>query len=397
MRRVLHFDCFSGISGDMTVAALLDLGVPESVFQTALGSLGLEGKLRVEKVSKSGFAATQVHIDAPHEHVHRHLSDIESIVEGGALTNGARAIAGRIFRTLAEAEAHAHGIPVERVHFHEVGAIDSIFDIVAAAVGIDWIGAEHITASPVPTGTGWIETQHGRLPVPPPAVARLLVGVPMAHCEIEAELTTPTGAAILVTVVDEFAKAPSMITELIGCGAGKRDLAQQPNILRLFLGSAAETASGDSTVDFLWQVETNLDDVSPEIVGYCFDRLFEAGALDVFACPIQMKKNRLGTMLGVLCADEKLAAIEAVLFRETGTFGVRRHRVERTTLHRRFVELPTPWGPVKAKVGNNRNAITISPEFEDCVRIARLHGVALLSVFRDAMRAYGIGDKELNP
>jgi uncharacterized protein (TIGR00299 family) protein len=386
LRRALHFDCFSGISGDMTVAALLDVGVPEALVQEALESLKLPGRLAVERVRKSGFAAVQVRVERPEEHAHRHLSDILSVVERGKLSAGARRLAKRVFQKLADAEATVHATTPDKVHFHEVGAIDSIYDIVAAAVGIDWLGVETITASPVPTGTGWVQTEHGRLPVPAPAVSHLLIGVPLVAAEIPAELTTPTGAAILVSVVERYVASPNMTIERIGCGAGSRDLESQPNLLRLFLGGLPATAA--STADFVWQVETNLDDVTPEIIGFTIDRLQESGVLDVYVTPIQMKKGRPGTLLAVLCTDEQLAAIEHLIFRETGTFGLRKRRVERSTLERTAIEVPTPWGPVKGKLGWNRDVRVFTPEFEDCARLARAHSLPLQTVYRAAVRSY---------
>ena len=388
MTRTLHIDCFSGISGDMTVGALIDLGVPEALVLEALESLGLPAKATVGRIKKGGFAAARFEVQAEHEHAHRHLSHINRILDGGRLTDNARDIARRMFEKLAEAEAHSHGVPIEKVHFHEVGAVDSIYDFVGIAVGIDHLAAERITARPVPTGSGLVRCEHGLLPVPAPAVARLLVGIPLAPCAIEAELTTPTGAAVLATLVDEFTAQPVFTIERTGLGAGTRDFPEQPNVLRLLLGSGATEADGASRGDTVWQLETNLDDVPAEVVGYCFDRLFEAGALDVFTMPIQMKKNRPGMLLSVLCDATRLAALEEVLFRETGTFGIRRRQVTRSKLARQAVEVSTPWGPVRGKLGSNDQVRVFTPEYDDCAALAQRRGVPLRDVYRLAVRQF---------
>lgn len=390
MARVLHFDCFSGASGDMTLAALLDLGVPEELIQSALVSLDLGGKLVVEKTRKAGFAATRIKVEAPPQDKHRHLKHIIEIVDRGKLTDGARSLAKRMFARLGEAEAASHGIPVEKVHFHEVGAVDSIYDFVGIAVGLDWLGVDHYSSRAVPTGRGFVDCEHGRLPVPAPAVARLLAGIPLASTTIESELTTPTGAAVIATLVREFTDSPAMTIEKIGVGAGTRELAEQPNILRLFLGETASTGSTRGS-DLVWQLETNLDDATAEQIGYCRERLLEAGALDVYAIPIQMKKGRPGSLLAVLCDDAILAAAEEILFRETGTFGVRRHRVARSKLERKSLDVTTPWGAVRGKLGWNERIRVFSPEYEDCARLARERDVPLPDVYRAAVRAFEDG------
>jgi uncharacterized protein (TIGR00299 family) protein len=276
-------------------------------------------------------------------------------------------------------------MPLERVHFHEVGALDSIADIVGAAVGLDLLGVERFTSSPVPTGTGTVKGAHGVMPVPTPGTAELLKGVPLAPSTVKAELTTPTGAAILITVVTEFTASPAMTIEAIGHGAGTRDFIEQPNILRLFLGTAAASPGrepGESERDTVVVLETNLDDATPELVGYCFERLFAAGALDVFAVPVQMKKNRPGVLLSVICEGGTAGELEAVLFRETATFGVRRSTVERAKLRREPVTVQTPWGPVRAKRGWRADGFeVVTPEYEDCARVAREHGVPLREVY----------------
>ncbi len=378
--RGLHFDCFSGVSGDMTLAALIDAGVDAEAVRSGLDSLGLPIRLEVARVRKGGFAATRVRIDAPEEHAHRHLPDVEEILRRGRLSEGQRDLALRIFRRLAEAEAAAHGLGIDEVHFHEVGALDSIADIAGVAIALDLLGAGRITSRSVPTGSGTVKCAHGLMPVPAPGTAALLKGVPLAPCSIKGELTTPTGAAILTTVVQEWVDQPAMTIEQIGHGAGQRDLLEQPNLLRVFVGTVADVNPGER--DQVWMLETNLDDVPGEVIGYCFEQLFAAGALDVFTTAVQMKKNRPGVLLSVLAPAEALAAVEAVVFRETGTFGVRRYPVQRSKLRRETVTVSTPWGPVQGKRGwREGGPVVVTPEYEDCARIARQHGVALHEVY----------------
>jgi uncharacterized protein (TIGR00299 family) protein len=386
--RALHFDCFSGISGDMALAALIDAGADAGAVRAGLDSLGLPIRVEVARVRKGGFAATQVVVEAPEEHVHRHLADVEDILSRGRLTPPQRELAVRIFRRLAQAEAAAHGMPVDRVHFHEVGALDSIADIAGAAISLDLIGAERITSRSVPTGSGTVKCAHGLMPVPAPGTAELLRGVPLAPCAIRGELTTPTGAAILTSVVQEWVDQPVMTVERIGHGAGQRDLLEQPNLLRVFVGAAPGTANLPER-DQVWVLETNLDDVPAEVIGYCFEPLFAAGALDVFSTPVQMKKNRPGVLLSVLAPAEAVDAVEAVLFRETETFGVRRYAVQRSKLRREVVRVPTPWGQVAGKRGWREGGPEVfTPEYEDCARLAREHGVPLREVYAAARQAH---------
>ncbi len=386
--RALHFDCFSGVSGDMTLGALLDLGVDADAVRSALDSLGLPIRLEVNKIRKGGFAATEVRVEAPEEHAHRHLPDVEAILARGKLTDRQRGLALRIFRRLGEAEAAAHGMPLEKVHFHEVGALDSIADIAGAAVALDLLGAERVTSRAVPTGSGMVKCAHGLMPVPAPGTAALLKGVPIASSPIKAELTTPTGAAILTTVVQEWVDSPALTIERIGHGAGRREFVEQPNLLRLLFGTSADAANPGER-DTVWVLETNLDDVPAEVVGYCFDALFAAGALDVFTTAVQMKKNRPGIVLSVLAPESAVSAVEAVLFRETGTLGVRRYQVLRSKLLREAVTVQTPWGPVRGKRGWREGGPQVfSPEYEDCARAAREHGVPLREVYAKVRNAF---------
>jgi len=389
--RVAHFDCFSGCSGDMILAALLDVGVDETAIRQGLASLGLPIQLEVEKIRKGGFRSTFIRIEAPPETTHRFLPEVEAILQRGSLTPRQRDLALKIFRRLAEAEAAAHGMALDKVHFHEVGALDSIADIAGCAIGLDLLGVERFTSRSVPTGSGTVKCAHGLMPIPAPGTAELLKGVPLASSPIKAELTTPTGAAILTTVVQEWTDSPALTIERIGHGAGRREFVEQPNLLRLLVGeSQGSTASGLAS-DQVWLLETNLDDLPAEIVGYCFDLLFAAGALDVFSAPIQMKKNRPGVLLSVLAPLAALPALEDILFRETLTFGIRRYSVQRHILHRKPCTVTTPWGPVQGKLGwREGRPPAFTPEYEDCARLARQHGVALREVFAQAQRAYEV-------
>lgn len=387
MARVLHFDCFSGISGDMTLGALLDAGADANLVRAGLDSLGLPIRLTVEKVRKGGFAATQVFIDAPEEKEHRYLPDVEAIIRRGQMNDRARDLALRIFRRLGEAEAAAHGMPLEQVHFHEVGALDSIADIVGSAIAFDLLNIDRVTSRSVPTGQGMVQCAHGRMPIPAPATAALLQGVPLADCAIKGELTTPTGAAILTAIVQEWVEAPAMTIERIGCGAGQRELLEQPNLLRVFLGTT--NAANLAEKDRVWILETNLDDVPGEVIGYCFEQLLAAGALDVFTTAIQMKKNRPGVLLSVLAPEAFLPVLETILFRETCTFGIRRAPAERVKLQREAISVTTRWGPVQGKRGWREGGVAVfTPEFEDCARIARQHGIPLREVYAEVRRAY---------
>jgi uncharacterized protein (TIGR00299 family) protein len=365
--------------------------------------------LEVEKVRKGGFAATFVRVEAKEEKSHRYLAEIEEIVGRSGLTERQRTLALKIFRRLAEAEAAAHGLPLEKVHFHEVGALDSIADIVGAAVGLDLLGAEQFTSRSVPTGSGMVKCAHGLMPIPAPGTVELLKGVPLTASTIKAELTTPTGAAILTTILRECARPaeqpwidqPVMTVERIGHGAGRRDFPEQPNLLRLFVGTSvgADVSNSDAALhDHVWMLETNLDDLPAEVIGYCYERLLAAGALDVFSTPIFMKKNRPAVMLSVLGPLEALPLLEDILFRETGTFGVRRYPVSRSKLQRRACTVETPWGPIQGKLGwRDGQPALFTPEYEACARVARQFGVALREVFTQANKAFQEHPRETMP
>jgi uncharacterized protein (TIGR00299 family) protein len=385
LRKVAHFDCFSGISGDMTLGALIDAGVDAEAIRHGIASLGLPITLEVEKIRKGGFAATAVRVGAPDEHSHRGLPQIEEILGRGDFTPPQRDLALRIFRRLAEAESAVHGLPLDKIHFHEVGALDSIADIAGAAIGLDLLGVDRFTSRSVPTGSGMVKCAHGLMPIPAPGTAQLLRGVPLAPSAIKAELTTPTGAAILTTVVQEWIEQPVMTLEHVGHGAGRREFVEQPNLLRLFVGT--DTTPAD--IDQVWMLETNLDDLPAEVIGYCYERLLTAGALDVFTTPIFMKKNRPGVLLSVLAPAAVLPALEEILFRETATFGIRRYAISRHKLYRRPQTVSTPWGPVQGKLGwQDGQQPIFTPEYEDCARVARQYGVALREVYLEVQRLY---------
>lgn len=383
--RIAYFDCFSGISGDMTLGALVDAGVDPRALQSAIGGLGLPCELTFETVRRCGFRATYARVSAPPEHAHRHLHYIEAMIDKAPLSPRQNELAKRIFRKLGEAEATVHGIDLQKIHFHEVGAVDSIVDIVGAAVGLDLLGIERFEASPIPPGHGWVRAAHGKMPLPAPGTAELLKGIPLAESTADMEQTTPTGAAIVATVAERFGPLPPMTIETIGLGAGTRDLPDQANILRLFVGTAASPTGSDR----IRVLETNLDDLPGEVVGYTTGQLMSAGALDAFVTPIQMKKNRPGVMITVLCDDAKAAEMEEILFRETTTLGIRSYHVSRHKLQRKAATVETPFGPVQGKLGwHEGRPPQFSPEYDDCVRVAAAKGVALREVYQAAHAAY---------
>jgi uncharacterized protein (TIGR00299 family) protein len=383
--RIGYFDCFSGVSGDMTLGALVDAGVEPRLLQEAVASMKLPCELTFEPVRRGGFRATHAVVKTPHEHAHRHLHHIEKLIDGSSLTPRQNELAKRIFRRLGEAEAAVHGIALEKIHFHEVGAVDSIVDIVAAAVGIDLLGVERFEASPLPPGRGSVRAAHGRMPLPAPGTAELLKGVPLADSPVEMELTTPTGAAILTTIVERFGPLPALTIETIGLGAGSREIPDQANILRLFLGQVALPAASDR----VWVLETNLDDLPGEIVGYTTTQLLAAGALDTFLTPVLMKKNRPGVIVTVLCDEATIPALEEILFRETTTLGIRRYPVSRHKLKRQAAVVTTAFGAIKGKLGwLDSRPPTFSPEHDDCARVAAEQGVALRAVYEAAQAAY---------
>lgn len=388
MTKIAYLDCGSGISGDMTLAALIDIGVGLDNLNRALGSLNIPGlELRAVEVKRRGFRAVRVTVEAEPEREHRNLRQIQSLIDGSNLTDRQKDLALRIFNILGKAEARVHGLPIEKVHFHEVGAFDSIADVVGSAIGWDLLGVDRVVASPVPTGHGKIRIAHGECSIPAPATAELLHGVPLAESPIEHELTTPTGAAILVTLADSFGPLPAMKIKRIGYGAGKHDFPQRPNILRLLVGEAVEDAP--SAAEDVCIIETNLDDERGEIVAHCISRLWETGALDVYTTPVGMKKDRPAVKLSVICRPDEAALIEDVLFAETTTLGVRRLSATRSILRREPHTVETPWGPVAGVIGWRRDGKPrFSPEYESCHKVAEEHGVPLRDIYEAAAKAF---------
>lgn len=391
--RIGYFDCFSGISGDMTLGALVDAGVEPGLILSAIASLGLPCELTFETVRRAGFRATHAKVLAPEEQSHRYLRQIEALIEKSTLTPRQRDLSLKIFHRLGEAEAAVHGIDLNRIHFHEVGAVDSIVDIVGAAVGLESLGVERFESSPVPTGVGTVKAAHGLMPLPAPGTAELLKGIPLAESSVRMELTTPTGAAILGTVCERFGPLPAMTIESIGLGAGTKDLPTQANILRLFVGTI-ELPSG---ADRVWVLETNLDDLPGEVVGYTTEQLMAAGALDAFVTAIQMKKNRPGVMLSVICEEPRILDLEAIIFRETTTLGIRRYPVSRHKLRRKSVQVETKYGVIRGKLGwIDGRPPAFSPEHDDCARAAATHQVALREVSEAAYEAYKLSATPLD-
>ena len=370
---ILYLDCYAGISGDMTVGALLDLGVPLQYLQTGLAKLGLPPgsyELSTSKTERRHIPALKFDVVVHDHHTHRHYASIDGMIAGSALTGPVKTRARAIFRRLAEAEAKVHGVTIEDVHFHEVGAVDSIVDIVGTAICLDFLEVEEIFASALPLGSGFVETAHGRLPVPAPATAELLRGLPVHGGCGAGERVTPTGAAIVAELAAGFGAQPEMLLDKIGCGAGGKDFPDCPNILRAFLG---RSVGKDAAADEVIVAEANIDDSTPELLGYAMERLFEEGALDIFFTPIQMKKNRPGVMLSFLCKPEQLERLAHLLLTETTAIGLRYYRADRIILRRQVVELQTRFGPVRFKqIYESGGAVMRrEPEYEDCRRIAR--------------------------
>jgi len=383
-----YFDCFSGASGDMILGALLDVGADLEALRRNLAGLSIEGcTLAAEKVTKQGLAATQVTVAGPAggDAPHRSFGTIRQIIENADLSQRVKGQAVAVFQRLAEAEATVHRCPVEKVHFHEVGAVDAIADIVGAVAALEGLGVERVICSPIPTGSGTVTCAHGVLPVPAPATADLLRGVPLAECDELGELITPTGAALLTTLAESFGPLPAMTIERIGYGAGRRQGRARPNVLRVLLGKPA--AGGDA--DEIAVLEANLDDVSPEVVGHCLERLLAAGALDAYVVPIYMKKSRPAMLLTVLAETSGVAELEALVFAETTTLGIRRQTARRSKLSRRIDRVDTRFGPIRVKVGQRGSeVITIAPEYDDCDQATRRHHVALRVVMDEARRVW---------
>jgi pyridinium-3,5-bisthiocarboxylic acid mononucleotide nickel chelatase len=381
MKHIIHFDCSAGISGDMTVAALLDLGVPLEYLRDELARLDLSRdsySLSVNRTERRHLAALSFDVQVLDQRTERGFAAIDGLIAASSLCGPVRERARAIFRRLAEAEALVHGVAVGDVHFHEVGAVDSIVDIVGTAICLDYLGVESISASALPLGSGFIHTAHGVLPVPAPATAELLKGMAV-HGECgPGERVTPTGAAILAALATSVTARPAMTVTAIGSGAGSRDFPDVPNILRAFLGRPEGEMS-----DGVLVAETNIDDSTPELLGYVMELLLEAGALDVFFTPIQMKKNRPGVQLSFLCLPELLERLAALVLVETSAIGIRHYPVSRTTLERCMEERETPFGPLPFKLlFHDGRPLRVAPEYEACRRVARERGIPLQEVFR---------------
>ncbi len=386
--KIIYFDCYAGISGDMTVGSLLDLGVPLEHLDAELAKLGLHGGSHVLSTSRTErrhIPALKFDVAVHDHHSHRHYAGIDEMIAESGLSDGVKDRARRIFRRLAEAEALVHGVAIEQVHFHEVGAVDSIVDIVGAAICLDYLGVEAVYASALPLGGGFVETAHGRLPVPAPATAELLKGLEV-HGECgNGERVTPTGAAIIAALANGCGARPAMRVERIGSGAGGKDFPDCPNILRAFLGTVEiPVALADETM----VVESNIDDSTPEILGYVMGRLFEQGALDVYFTPIQMKKNRPATKLSFICRPEQFDSLCELVLSETSAIGLRYYPASRVKLERRVEERVTPFGPIRFKVIYNASGILrTTPEYDDCQRVAREQGIPLQRVMLELASA----------
>jgi uncharacterized protein (TIGR00299 family) protein len=387
--KTLYFDCFAGASGDMILGALLAAGVEPDIFKQQLSLLGVDGYLiDFETVDRSGISATYARVSTAHEHVHRHLADILKIIYESNLSDAVKERAAKIFSRLAEAEARVHNIPVEQIHFHEVGALDAIIDVVGAAICFELLGVERFVCSPLHVGSGTVDMDHGRFPVPPPAVAELLKGAPFYSTDIVGELVTPTGAAIITTVCSEYGSIPPMTLQQTGYGAGSREYQKFPNVLRVLIGVDNATESAGAVAERLWMIETNMDDISPQILGHVMDRAFDLGALDCYFTSVQMKKNRPGVLLSILCRAEQRSALTALLFSETTTLGIRAHEIERRALQRKIVVVETQYGPIDVKVAQlNGHVVKAMPEFEQCRKAAREANVPLRLVEEAAQAA----------
>src|SRR5687768_2489749 len=382
--KTLYFDCFAGASGDMILGAMVAAGVDQNYLREQLALLRVDGfSIDFETVNRSGVSATYARVETAHELKHRHLSDIKQIIEASGLSEPVKQRAVQIFTRLAEAEARVHNEPVDHVHFHEVGALDAIVDVLGAAICFDALKIERFVSSPLHVGNGMVHMSHGRFPIPPPAVTELLKGVPFYSTDIKGELLTPTGAAIITTVCSDYGPIPQMTTESTGYGAGTREYPDFPNVLRVLLG---ESDAATATDERLWMLETNLDDASPQIIGHVMERVLELGALDCFFTPVQMKKNRPGVLLSMLCEPEKKEAVMKLLFMETTTLGVRSYEVNRRALERSVVQVETQYGPISVKVAHlDGRVVNEMPEFEQC-REAALKANVPLKVVEEAAR-----------
>src|SRR5579863_2975374 len=387
--KLAYFDCFSGISGDMTLGALIDAGCDAGHLRAELRGLEVPGwELSAEKVWKNGMAATWVKVTTEDQQKHRSLSTILDILQKSRLAPDVRERAAAIFTKLGEAEARVHDVALEKIHFHEVGAVDAIVDIVGACIGFHALGIDRFACSPLNVGGGIAKMAHGVLPVPAPATANLLQGKPTYSNGVQRELVTPTGAAIVATLCESFGPQPPMSVSAIGYGAGTADLEGQPNVLRIMVGEAAEKTAPGYDQEII-VIEANLDDMNPQIYGYFQEKALAAGALDVFTTPVQMKKNRPGTLLTVLCQPADVQALMLLIFAETTTFGVRTYSAQRRTLPRETVSVHTQYGDVHIKLSRVNGSIRhAAPEYEDCRKLAAEKNVPLQQVMQEALRSF---------
>ena len=424
MSRLLYFDCFSGISGDMVLGALIDAGLPLEDLKRALGSLAVSGfDISTRRVLRAGLSATQFIVhehgtpQAPrtqhdhhnhgrshshdHDHAasqsddregvhpHRTLSEIFALIDRSGLSAAARDRAKALFRRLGEAEASIHQVPVGEVHLHEVGALDSIIDIVGAVFALEWFGLDRIVSSPLNVGGGMVESAHGLFPVPAPATVKLLGEAPIYGGTAQKELVTPTGALIVSSYASAFGAIPAMTLDAVGYGAGERDFAATPNVLRVLIGRACGNDVRPPT-ERVTAIECEIDDMNPQLFGVAMDRLYEAGALEVFYVPVQMKKNRPGTLLTVVTAPERRPKLADIIFKETTTIGLRHHDVDRECLQRELITVETPAGAVRVKIAwRDGRVVNAVPEFEDCARLATATNLSVKEVQALAMKAYG--------
>jgi len=415
--RILYFDCFSGISGDMALGALVDAGLPLDELTRALGSLALgDAHIHAERVLRAGVSAIKFKVhehehDHAHEHhhrdhdhhdrgagahrhahAHRSLSEIFRLIDGSSLSTAGRARAKAMFQRLGEAEAAIHQMPVEEVHLHEVGALDSIIDIAGIVFAMEWAGADRVVCSPLNVGGGMVQSAHGLFPVPAPATVSLLGDAPVYSGTVQKELVTPTGALIATTFAESFGPLPSMSIERVGYGAGERDDPVTPNVLRVLIGRAANERPAERVT----VLECEIDDMNPQIFGVAMDRLYAAGALEVFYVPVQMKKNRPGTLLTVIAPPEKRSQMADVIFRETTTIGLRHAEVERECLAREIVVVETPLGTVRFKIARRDGRIVnATPEFDDCTKLAAANNLSVKEVQTIAIQAYGAGGESI--
>jgi len=382
---ICYIDAFSGLAGDMLVGALVDAGADRAAISSALDSLALGAAIEWDRVQRRGVSATKFRVGVKESSGHRHLSGIVKLIHSARLPESVKSKAEQVFHVLGEAEAAVHGVDIEKVHFHEVGAVDSICDIVGICLAFDLLSIERIYCSPINVGSGTVNTEHGVLPVPAPATAELLQGKPIYSRGPALELTTPTGAAVVAALATDFGAMPPMRVTSIGYGAGDRDFIEHANVVRVMIGqSLMEEKPGAIEATTVTMIEANIDDASPQLIGYAMELMLEAGALDAVIIPVQMKKGRPGVLIQVIAENEKREELAALLFRETTTLGIRFHTAERRVQPREWLDVHTPHGIVRVKAGDHGFA----PEYEDARKIASVSGIPLKQILAEAAYAY---------